>query len=207
MGGRAGKGGLGLNSGGGLKSGATERGMSQKLQKAVLDKEGRIMRNPSESLHAFDDNGKETYQAFSEPGNPYEVKYDAKSVKDKVVTHNHPRGLNKTGWESMGSSLGGEDIKGMVKSDMKELRAVTSKYTYSMKRPAKGWGVSAKQVEAHYKKLANSMSSKDFRFMSKYKGTFQQWEQANSRLKATFFHRVNKQVAKDFGWTYTKKKN
>ena len=206
MGGRSG-GGAGMGSRGGLASGATERGMSKGLQRAILDREGRIKDNPSESLHAFDDNGKEIYQAFSEPGNPYAVKYDGKSVTDKVVTHNHPRGVGKTGWESVGSSLGGDDITGMVANNMKELRAVTPKYTFSMKRPKGGWGATAKQVAAHYKKVAGRQSSRDWHAMAKFQGTNEQWNQANARLQATFFHRVNKQVAKDFGWTYTKKKN
>ena len=207
MGGRAG-GGAGMGSRSvGLQSGATERGMSRQLAKAVLDKENNIKNNPSESLHVFDDNGKETYQAFSKPGRPYEVEYDGKAVKDKVVTHNHPRALGKTGVESFGASLGGADLTGMVRNNMKEMRAISPTYTYSMKRPKGGWGVTEKQFTSRYKAAAKKLQNADYKFLSTYKGTDKQWWAANSRLESTFYHRLNKQIAKEFGWTYTKKKN
>ena len=207
MGGRAGGGaGMGWRSGG-LQSGATERGMSRQLAKSVLDKENNIKNNPSESLHVFDDNGKEIYQAFSKPGRPYEVEYDGKAVKDKVVTHNHPRALGKTGVESFGSSLGGADLTGIVRNNMKEMRAIYPTFTYSMTRPKGGWGVTEKQFISRYKAASRKLQNADSKFLATYKGSGKQWWAAASRLENTFYHRLNKQIAKDFGWTYTKKKN
>lgn len=182
----------------------TERGMSKIVAKAVLSKEASIRNNPMESMHTFDDKGMETYTAHSTPRNPYAVQYDVKQIKDKVVTHNHPRSLGKTGYQSFGNSFSSQDIIGAVAGDAREMRAVTPKYTFSMKRPASGWGVSAQQVQTRYRSVVRNINQKDRQFLSNYKGNR---NLAAARLNATYWHRVNKAVAKSFGFDYSKKKN
>ena len=181
----------------------TERGMSRSLQKAVLSKEESIRNNPSESLHVFDDQGNETYTARANPRTPYQVAYDTREIKDKVMTHNHPRSLGKSGYYSVGNSFSPQDMIGAVHGDAREQRAVTPKYTFSMKRPASGWGATPLEVKARYTSVIRSINRKDKQYLSSYKGDR---TQAAGRLSATYWHRVNKAVAKSFGWEYTKRK-
>ena len=95
----------------------------------------------------------ETAVAFSEEGNiiidkrgkAFSVgfsKEELLKMKDTVMTHNHPRGWKYADGSlgRIGSSFSPEDIILAIKGDLAEIRAVTPLYTFSMKRPEKGWG-------------------------------------------------------------------
>jgi len=203
MGGRAGGSGTGFGSrrGGGGKLGRTERGMSRTLAKNIVAAEYGIKNNPYETLVAFDENGNEVYRV---KGQRYSVRYNGRMTTDKFVTHNHPRSLGKTGVASFGNSMSPNDLKGMVAYNQAGLRAVSPNRTYSMKRPKSGWGVSYPVFARKLSSIQSSVTKADRAFLKSYKGDK---SVAVARLNATYWHRVNKKVAKTYGWEYTSKKN
>jgi len=193
---------------GGTRSGSgtvatTERGLSQKVARAVTQMEESIRTNSFESVHAFDDMGNETYQKQGSAKDAYRVTgIDVKMLKDKVVTHNHPRSLGKSGIKSIGNSLSPSDIVTAVVSDAREMRAASPRYTFSMKRPAGGWGVSEKELKSRYSSVVRRINKLDSAYIKSqnYKVA------AIERAEATYWHRVNKALAKSLGWDYSKSK-
>lgn len=68
-----------------------------------------------------------------------------KKMKDGILTHNHPSGqVYEEGSRALnlGMSFSLKDLETAIKGDVREIRAVTRYgYTYSLKRPSKGWGL------------------------------------------------------------------
>lgn len=207
MGGRSGGGAAGgMGSGsrtrsGGSNIGRTEKGMSPTLARNIVSAEYGIKNNPYETLIAFDENGNETYRV---KGQQFSVRYNGYQTVDKFVTHNHPRSLGKTGIASFGNSMSPADLRGMVAYDQAGMRAVAPNRTYSMRRPKGGWGVSYSTFDKKLSSIQGSVTKADRQFLRTYKGDK---SVAVARLNATYWHRVNKKVAKTFGWEYTSKKN
>lgn len=199
--GRGSGGGGGMSRGGGGNLGRTERGLSRTLAKNMVAAEYGIKNNPYETLVAFDENGNEVYRV---KGQQYSVRYDGRKTVDKFVTHNHPRSLGKTGVASFGNSMSPDDLKGMVAWNQAGMRAVAPNRTYSMKRPKSGWGVSYNAFSKKLSSIQGQVTKADRAFLKSYKGDK---TVATARLNATYWHRVNKKVAKTFGWEYTSKKN
>lgn len=200
MGGRAG-GGAGMGSGSRGSVGRTERGMSRTLANNITAAEKGIRFNPYETLVAFDENGNEVYRV---KGQQFSVRYDGKKTIDMFVTHNHPRSLGKTGLASFGNAMSPADLKGMVAFNQAGMRAVAPNRTYSMRRPKTGWGVSYHAFSKKLSSIQDSVTKADRAFLKSYKGDK---SLAAARLNSTYWHRVNKKVAKTFGWEYTSKKN
>ena len=96
-----------------------------------------------ESVHIFDPKtGKKVQSIFGGTKGSANIAAGRNNSKDAVVTHKHPSGQGKTGWKAIGNSFSGADLSTAIEFDMAEIRAVTHKYTFSMKRPKGGWGVS-----------------------------------------------------------------
>lgn len=182
----------GGGAGGGVSMGRTEAGHSQALAKGVIGVEKEIRNRDIEYAFAFDDSGNVVY---SEKGYKDHVNLDARQIKDRVVTHNHP-----DGWDSPG--LSGADMRAVVQGDMKEFRAVTANKTFSIKRPEKGWGKAPGVVTRKYNDAVKKQVLSDREFLRGYKGDI---AMARRRLDNTFYHRVTKTVATSFGWDYTYK--
>ena len=178
MGGRAGGG-----AGGGIGSG------SRGLARSLAAREGAIRGNNFETLYALDANGNEIFKKI---GNSHEVSYgmDGYKTKDAIVTHNHPGG----------SSFSHQDVAGMVYYNQKEMRATGKEYTFSLKRPENGWGVSWKTAQGAFKR-ANANARK----------AFQQQKTGNAasdrKLWISLTHQYNEKAAKRLGWDYSVKKN
>ena len=178
MGGRAGGG-----AGGGMGSGS--RGLSRSLSV----RESAIRGNDFETLYALDANGNELFKKI---GDSHGVYYglDGYKTKDAIVTHNHPGG----------SSFSWQDVQGMVYYNQKEMRATGKEFTFSIKRPEKGWGVSWKTAQGAFKR-ANANARK----------AFQQQKTGNAasdrKLWISLTHQHNEKAAKRLGWDYSVKKN
>lgn len=87
-------------------------------------------------------------------------------MKDAILTHNHPGGWRYSENDIMhiGNSFSVEDIMLAVSQDISEIRAVTPLYTFSMKRPEKGWGIDWQEVKKEYTNAKNSID----RYMQDY---------------------------------------
>ena len=177
MGARSGGGGGGMGSG------------SKGLARSLSAREGSIRGNDFETLFALDENGNEIFKKI---GNRNSVSYgmDGWKTKDAIVTHNHPGG----------SSFSWQDVQGMVYHNQKEMRATGKEFTFSIKRPEKGWGVSWQRATTAFKK-ANANARKAYNQQKTGNA-------ANDRkLWISLTHQYNEKAAKRLGWYYSVKKN
>ena len=177
-------------------------GQSKALTKAVADVEKDIRMNKSfETGVVIDTDGT---ILIDKRGKSYSVGFnedEVKQMKDKIMTHNHPRGWKASPdrMAHIGSSFSDSDLVSAVYADILEVRAVTPLYTFSMKRPASGWGVSYQTVMDTYRQIDKAVQH-------------ELWQAVRAkRLKpeqasAIHSHLVNKRLAKQLGWEYSKAK-
>ena len=181
-------------------NGATERGYTALMRQNILGTERSIRRRRDEELHVFDSRGN---LVQSIQGKGAAVKFDGTLPENSILTHNHPRALGKSGIKAIGNSFSGQDIALAVSSNAKEMRAVTPTYTFSIKRPKGGWGVSASEVKKAYTQINNQLTNE---VRSGYlTGRRSYSESSYDRATVTHFHNVMKRLSKRFGWSYTKK--
>jgi len=188
----------GSRGGGGAKGfqgDASMRGMSAGLAKALTERESLIRKNDDYEMGTvYDEQGNIVFN--NDRGASGSV-YLGTDYKDKIVTHSHPmHGVPNP----FGQSLSGGDIEGAMRFDAKEFRAVTRNYTYSMKRPAQGWG-NPDKMASEWKKVSRVVNKRDNKFLESYKGDK---AAENRRLGYTRAHRINKEFARKFGIEYIK---
>lgn len=83
------------------------------------------------------------------------------------------------------------------------MRAVTPTYTFSVKRPKGGWGVSADVASKAFADANRTVSKQGHSYLTKT-----EWNESNiARAEVTHFHKVMKILAKKYGWDYSKKNN
>lgn len=198
----------------------TERGHSPELKKNLHALEERIRNEVDEQLHMFDDNGKEVHWV---QGKGPEVKlslYDLNAMKDKVVTHNHPRSIGKEGFGGIGHSFSGADFATFVNGNAKEFRAATPTFTFSIKRPAKGWGATPDEVRAYVDKTRVELKREIYSIDSKVENNAMRKhgekglmavsrldDERRERKNVYFYTELSRRVAKHFGWDYTRKQH
>lgn len=138
-------------------------------------------------------------------GKAYSVSFtkeECLKMKNAIMTHNHPRGWGypENSLERIGNSFSPEDIYLAVNWDLAEMRAVTPNYTFTMKRPDTGWGISLedlkKMVERENKKIHSEFSKRID------KDTL-----TTSQASAVHFHTLWKRVSAKCGWEYSKAKS
>ena len=123
-------------------------------------------------------------------------------LKDSVFTHNHPSALGRTGVGAIGTSFSHQDLTFAVGANVKEMRAVTPTYTFSVKRPKNGWGVSPKQVRAAYSRAERAVKKE----MDRYLNIVGRSQTSYDRANASYYNQINKRVAEKFGWEYSHKR-
>ena len=176
---------------------ATEKGYTERMSKNILGKEREIRKNKDESLHVFTASGNPVIQI---QGKGAAVRFNAKDVpQNSILTHNHPRALGKTGMRAIGNSFSIDDIRTAVATNAKEIRAVTPTYTFSMKRPKGGWGVDANTAAKIFRQEDSRIYMENVKHVVKVKSS-------TTKPEVLHYHLVNRSVAKQLGWNYTKKK-
>lgn len=181
--------------------GATERGYSEALKRSILSYEHKQRQEENEAMAFYDDNGNQLYR---KQGKRDHVSLRSEEVPrdNLILTHNHPAALGQTSYRSIGNSFTPDDMVMAVKFKAKEMRAVTPSYTFSFKRPHGGWNAKQSEVRRAYEDAMRRVRE-DGEY---YYGRARMTDVANERYMATYWHKVNKIVAKKFGWIYTKKK-
>lgn len=126
---------------------------------------------------------------------------ECKILKDAVVTHNHPGGwaYPENSIMRIGNSFSSEDITFAIGNDLSEFRAVTPNYTFVIKRPVTGWGVSVSEVGESIKQLNRKITKEYTQLVQKDVITPEQ-------ASVTHWHRLNRELSQKHGWSYTKKK-
>lgn len=201
---------MGRNSGGVTKNsqsgssgskGATEKGYTRKMVKNIVGIEQKYRRNKDETLHVFNSKGD---IVSSIGGKGAQVKFDSKKIPiNSILTHNHPRSLGERGIRRIGNSFSSDDIRSAIMVNAKEMRAVTPTYTFSIKRPKGGWGVSADEAKKAFADADRIVYKQGYNYLNQTK-----WNESNiARADVTHFHKVMKILAKKYGWDYSKKNN
>lgn len=194
-------------------------GHSRGLDVALVKTEAKIRTMKTERIYAFDKNGKEI--SHSTKGKATETALPSGyNYKDAILTHNHPgKGLNNNIAGRIGRAFSGVDIATTIVKNAAEMRAVTKNYTYSMKRPNGGWGVSTRQQamqisdeirrkrQTYYTREQGRIASVAYNGSIPDKSKRREWVmQALDRADVTSTNRALREVAKKYGWNYTRKR-
>lgn len=177
------------------------KSVSDAASKAVAGVESLIRGNSYESAVIIDASGK---QLLFKKGDKRQVAFNTEEsalMKDAILTHNHPSGLS--GRYKIGNSFSNPDILTAVSSDVKEIRAVTARYSFSIRRPKTGWGTDASATRARLGVIEGGIKRKLQSYVDNYKGNI---EDAIERANVLHHHLKSKELAKMMGWTYTKTK-
>ncbi len=202
---------MGRNSGGiasngkggrsGGSKGATEKGYTAKMVKNIVGMEQKYRRNKDETLHVFNANGD---IVSSIAGKGAHVRFDPKKIPaNSILTHNHPLSLGEKGVRRIGGSFTGNYIRSAINVNAKEIRAVTPTYTFSVKRPKGGWGVSVKAVTKAFEDAERTVSKQGYSYLDKAGYS----ERTIAMVETVHYHKVMKILAKKYGWDYSKKNN
>ena len=201
----------------GFQGDASMRGMSAGLAKALTDRESDIRFNDNfEKGTVYDTDGNVIFN--NDKGRNGSVNLGT-DFKDRIVTHNHPingKGKNRA---DEGGSLSKTDLMLASFQNTAEIRAVTRHYTYSLKRPAQGWGVDSTnggyvlkgyrykpnadrtRVSKIYNSVERQVKAARQKYIREYKGDK---SVAQRRSFAVYYHTINREFAKRMGWDYSK---
>lgn len=182
--------------------GNTEEGYTDKMKKNILGAERSIRDNMHETAIVFDPRGNEVGR---KRGTKNQV--DLSGIKvptDAIITHNHPSGAGQTGIKRIGGSFSSADIGTAIRNNVKEIRAVTSAYTFSVKRPKGGWG-DRKAIVDRFKTLDEEYKAKNYKWLDDTRD-YKVYNARVDRLNVTHTHMIMKQLAKEFGLKYSRKR-
>lgn len=132
------------------------------------------------------------------------TKAEADKAKNCIFTHNHPRGweyMDTNSWKKIGNSFSPEDMAMAISQNVAEIRAVTPSYTFSMKRPAKGW-----VLYGEYKYLCNKFDKESDIIFFRLNKMIAKGYLSPDRASIIHFHLLWKRLAKRYGWIYSKLK-
>lgn len=187
-----------------IKAGKTEQGHSEKLRKAVLEAESNNRKFSYERATILDQDGN---VVIDKSGSKHKVTFSPFEVvrmKDTILTHNHPNESKSHWWGAIGSPFSREDVLAAAQIDLAEIRAVTPTYTFSLKRPEKGWG-DVYAIKARYAALSKKYTQKGKSYVAGAKSMKESSERYD-REQLSRWHFIVRDLAKEFGWSYTKKK-
>ncbi len=182
---------------GGNRGGGNSK--SAQLKKALKVEESKIRNNNYETGIILGSNGKVLLRKKGDGSQVSFTNEEMALMKDKVFTHNHPSG--NTDRYSIGHAFSGNDYAAGVEADVKELRAVTKGYTFSMKRPKNGWGATPSEIKQAYNRIWMGHAKDAGRYMRNYKGDK---KTASARADILIAHKTAKDMAKKFGWIYNR---
>lgn len=169
----------------------------------IVSKEGEIRKNKAyETAVAF---GKDGEIVLNKDGKSRHVNFtvdECRKLKNAVMTHNHPSGWSypEKSIRRIGNSFSEDDILLAVQWDLSEIRAVTPNYTFVLKRPEKGWGITPDDFHKTYKSVEKLIKEEGYAYVDKMDYT----ELSCDRAGIVHFHKLNRKLAEMFGWEYSK---
>ena len=169
--------------------------------------ENDIRRNKLESAYFVDDEGRIVGTAID--GTETYVKIPKSEAKpNTVMIHNHPgKGLSDSIAGRIGSPFSSFDVDLAVKANVKEIRAVTKTYTYSLKRPKGGWG-DPKKIEKAIEKMKTDRRSARKEYLNAKENItkYPYSPEDNDRANLMSGYKAMQRIAKRFGWKFSRKK-
>lgn len=177
-------------------------GSNYELTKAVSDVESNIRQNKShETGVLFNKDGNIVIDKRGGSRSVQFTKDECLLMNDGILTHNHPGawGYSENDIMRIGNSFSIQDIALAVGNNLAEMRAVTPNYTFSMKRPDGGWGISVEELMKLYNDENRNLRLEFTRRINKDTLTI-------SQASATHFHILWKRLSKKLGFDYSKMK-
>ena len=177
-------------------------GSNYELTKAVSDVESNIRQNKShETGVLFNKDGNIVIDKRGGSRSVQFTKDECLLMNDGIFTHNHPGawGYSENDIMRIGNSFSIQDIALAVGNNLAEMRAVTPNYTFSMKRPDGGWGISVEELMKLYNDENRNLRLEFTRRINKDTLTI-------SHASATHFHILWKRLSKKLGFDYSKMK-
>lgn len=177
-------------------------GSNYELTKAVSDMESNIRQNKShETGVLFNKDGNIVIDKRGGSRSVQFTKDECLLMNDGIFTHNHPGawGYSENDIMRIGNSFSIQDIALAVGNNLAEMRAVTPNYTFSMKRPDGGWGISVEELMKLYNDENRNLRLEFTRRINKDTLTI-------SQASATHFHILWKRLSKKLGFDYSKMK-
>lgn len=177
-------------------------GSNYELTKAVSDVESNIRQNKShETGVLFNKDGNIVINKRGGSRSVQFTKDECLLMNDGIFTHNHPGawGYSENDIMRIGNSFSIQDIALAVGNNLAEMRAVTPNYTFSMKRPDGGWGISVEELMKLYNDENRNLRLEFTRRINKDTLTI-------SQASATHFHILWKMLSKKLGFDYSKMK-
>lgn len=182
----------------------TEKGYGPELMKNILGIEKKARKEIDESAYIFDPKSGKLVSVIGGKGAKVSVGNAGGFPKDSIVTHNHPRAIGRKGIAAIGNSFSLADLTSAVYYDIAEIRAVTPTYTFSMRRPEGGWGVSIQALKQIYSESEKSVKSELNQYINAAKNPDERATRI-TRAKVLHYHKTVSLVAEGLGWIYSKK--
>ena len=174
----------------------------RKLHNKITNTENEIRLNKSfETGVLFDKNGN---VVIDKRGAKYSVEFtdeECAKMKDCIFTHNHPRGWQEPekSLGRIGNSFSPADMYLAIAHNVSEMRAVTPNYTFAMKRPEEGWGITISKFE----KLVNRENNK---LRAEFTARINNNTLSPTMASVVHYHILWKRISEKMGWSYTKAK-
>ena len=174
----------------------------RKLYNKITNTENEIRLNKSfETGVLFDRNGN---VVIDKRGAKYSVEFtdeECAKMKDCIFTHNHPRGWQEPekSLGRIGNSFSPADMYLAIAHNGSEMRAVTPNYTFAMKRPEEGWGITISKFE----KLVNRENNK---LRAEFTARINNNTLSPTMASVVHYHILWKRISEKMGWSYTKAK-
>lgn len=177
----------------------------RQLYLSVVAKENEIRMNKAyETAISFNKDGEVVLNKDGQSRHVAFTAEECRKLKNTIMTHNHPSGwaYPENSVRRIGNSFSEDDILMAVRWDLAEMRAVTPNYTFVLKRPKKGWGVTPEDFHQVYKSVNKLIREEGDAYVDKMGSS----ESSRDRAGIVHFHKVNKRLAKRFGWEYSKRR-
>lgn len=174
----------------------------RKLYNKITNTENEIRLNKSfETGVLFDKNGN---VVIDKRRAKYSVEFtdeECAKMKDCIFTHNHPRGWQEPekSLGRIGNSFSPADMYLAIAHNVSEMRAVTPNYTFAMKRPEEGWGITISKFE----KLVNRENNK---LRAEFTARINNNTLSPTMASVVHYHILWKRISEKMGWSYTKAK-
>lgn len=175
---------------------------------AIHQTEQTIRKRATESIHAFDENGKVLYEQGGDESSVSIKPSEIGKFRGAIVTHNHPSGWGYPHGNPgrLGRSFSPEDIVFAAFNGVKEMRVISPGYIHTLET---GWH-NEKMTDADLhqlqKDIAKFKQEVKMEFTAKIDEARKQGAQAEQDAvdiaNAEDGHEFSKRLAKELGWTY-----
>lgn len=191
----------------------TDKGLNKQESYTINKVESKIRNRKTEKGYIIGEDGKIIGESYNSTRQSAAFR-TSDMKKDSILTHNHPyvgnkgRRLYGTLAGRIGTPFSDTDIQNAVEYNLKEVRAVTPTYTYSMRRPKGGWGNQQEIMRAlsSYRSKLNSQVNRYYESQRHSVNSYQRIHELSDRANVGIQNSALKELAKQFGWEFTRKK-